>query len=264
MRQRLGQHFLKNKGVLRRIALAMEIERNDIVVEIGSGHGELTEYLLKENPKKVIAIEKDKSLALLLPSSISRRAPEVAHKLEIIEGDALKILLTLNFKYKLAGNIPYYLTGRLLRLLSELEDKPELIVLTLQKEVALRIIAQPPKMNLLAAIVQFWANPRILGSIKRTSFYPTPKVDSAILKLASKTKKEMSGLPPAGEYYKIVKILFKQPRKTILNNLAEGLKEKRLAVEERFKTIAASLSLRPQKLTKEKLVEISRVFFTTK
>jgi 16S rRNA (adenine1518-N6/adenine1519-N6)-dimethyltransferase len=222
MRQRLGQHFLKNKGALRKIALAMEIEKNDIVVEIGPGHGELTEYLLKENPKKVIAIEKDKSLALSLPSSMARRAPEASHKLEIIEGDILKTLPKFHFKYKLVGNIPYYLTGRLLRLLSELENKPELIVLTLQKEVALRITAQPPKMNLLAAIVQFWANPRILGSIKKTSFSPAPKVDSAILKLALKTKKEMESLPPAEEYYKIVKIIFKQPRKTILNNLCYG------------------------------------------
>ena len=141
-----------------------------------------------------------------------------------MEGDALKILPSLieNCKlkienYKVVGNIPFYITGFLLRVLSELEPKPERIVLTVQKEVAARIAARPPKMNLLAASVQFWAEPEITGIIPKSDFSPQPKVDSAILKITPKK----TGAKPEN-YYPLIKTLFKQPRKTILNNLLAG------------------------------------------
>ena len=245
MSEYLGQHFLVNKEKLKKIAEALELKDGDLVIEIGAGHGELTEELRSTNRElRIIAIEKDKKLAEFL-----RKKFASDKNIEIIQEDALKFLSSIIhnslFKiqnYKIVGNIPYYITGRLLRILSELaaspkrgeprpeisgrENKPSLIVLTIQKEVAERICAQPPKMNLLAAAVQFWAKPKIISYISRKDFRPIPKVDSAIIKILSIAFKQRSlgKCYREGNYYKFIKILFKQPRKTIANNLAEGLK----------------------------------------
>lgn len=210
MPSRLGQNFLINKKVLKDIANALELKEGEVVVEIGPGHGELTIYLL-ESGARVVAIEKDRELA--------NQLKEKYKNLEVIEGDALKVLPILNLEnYKLAGNIPYYITGKLLRLIGDLENKPKLIVLTIQKEVAERIAAKPPRMNLLAASVQFWAEVKIVELVGKKEFRPIPEVDSAIIKL---TPKSPERIRKKEQYYNFIKILFKQPRKTILNNLKE-------------------------------------------
>lgn len=236
MRQRLGQHFLVNKSAIERIITALDLQKNDIIIEIGPGEGALTIPLAKECEKigcKIIAIEKDPNLAKKLGENLQLSIPNF----QMVVGDALRILpkLATDWKlevaaygeprqerenWKLTGNIPYYITGKLLRILSELDKKPELIVLTIQKEVAERIIAQPPRMNLLAAAVQIWAEPKIIGYLKPKDFSPPPEVESIIIQLTTKAQ-----LPTAKElekYYKLIKILFKQPRKTILNNLEAG------------------------------------------
>ncbi|HQA96184.1 MAG TPA: rRNA adenine N-6-methyltransferase family protein, partial [Candidatus Colwellbacteria bacterium] len=122
--RRLGQHFLKNQEILRKIASALEISETDIIVEIGPGHGELTRHILDQNPKRLIAIEKDKNLAVKLADSLQK------NNLEVILGDALKELplLTrdLQSEYKLSGNIPYYISGYLFRTMESLEKKPAL------------------------------------------------------------------------------------------------------------------------------------------
>ncbi len=213
MPSKLGQNFLINKKALEAIAKALEIKDGETIVEIGPGHGELTEILATETDDKIIAIEKDGELAGFL-----RRKFSDNDKIEIINGDALKVLpqipksYILNSKsYKVVGNIPYYITGYLLRILSELENKPSLAVLTIQKEVAERLVAKPPRMNLLAAAVQFWSEPEIIGELPKEDFRPMPKVNSATIKL--KPKKSS---PPANQkkYYRLIKIIFKQPRKT--------------------------------------------------
>ncbi len=224
-RKSLGQNFLTNKNKIREIVAALGLEGNETVIEIGPGHGELTRELIKTPLARFIAIEKDPALAVSLKRNFQLSISNFqTPKIEIMEGDALKILPSLieNCKlkienYKVVGNIPFYITGFLLRVLSELEPKPERIVLTVQKEVAARIAARPPKMNLLAASVQFWAEPEITGIIPKSDFSPQPKVDSAILKITPKK----TGAKPEN-YYPLIKTLFKQPRKTILNNLLAG------------------------------------------
>src|SRR4030043_2274654 len=157
----LGQNFLMNKFKLRKIADALEFKKGDTIIEIGPGHGELTKEIRNKNKEvKIITIEKDEKLAKDLKNKIYNL--KLDKNIEVIEGDALKILPTLNTKYKiqnkkykLVGNIPYYITGYLLRILGGLKLKPSIIVLTIQKEVAQRICVRPPHMNLLAASVQF-------------------------------------------------------------------------------------------------------------
>ena len=225
MKKKLGQHFLNNQKAIRAIIAALDLKPNDVIIEIGPGRGALTQELRITNPElRIIGIEKDSRLV----DSLKKRFA-TGKKTEIIHGDALKIIpvLTANpsllTSYKLVGNIPYYITGRLFRILSELNNKPELSVFTIQKEVAFRLTAKPPKMNLLAASVQIWANVGIIMSLKPRDFTPEPKVSSSVIKIIPKT--DLPREDELNRYYKFIKTAFSQPRKTLANNL-KGLSNK--------------------------------------
>jgi len=265
-----------NKSKLRKIADALDLKKGDTIIEIGPGHGELT-LLLARNFQfsisnfQIIAIEKDKQLAKNLEFRIKDLG--LNKNIEIIEGDALKEIKNQISKIKntdkkskivenlkITGNIPYYITGYLLRILGELELKPNLIILTIQKEVAQRICAQPPLMNLLAASVQFWAEPKIIGYISKKDFRPAPKVDSAIIKFNIKTSDVLRTSDVQKlKYYKFIKILFKQPRKTIINNLASiGKKED---IVEILSKAGVRQNDRPQNLNIEQIKNLLKLSY---
>ncbi|MEK7555545.1 MAG: 16S rRNA (adenine(1518)-N(6)/adenine(1519)-N(6))-dimethyltransferase RsmA [Patescibacteria group bacterium] len=282
--EKLGQHFLINKNKIDKIIDALELKPKDTIIEIGPGHGELTLPLARNfqfliSNFQIIAVEKDKKLAENLKRKFASEK-----NIKIINDDILKILskvpksYILNSKsYKIVGNIPYYITGYLLRIIGELtaspqrgesrpkisgrKNKPSLIVLTIQKEVAERIVAKPPKMNLLAASVQFWAKPEIIDYIPKKDFRPAPKVDSAIIKLTPKTKTQ--NLTPK-TYYSFIKFLFKQPRKTIMNNLEFRIKNLELRGKNKQKLKQKLLKIginpqdRPQNLSVEKIKQLSK------
>jgi 16S rRNA (adenine1518-N6/adenine1519-N6)-dimethyltransferase len=258
MPQKLGQHFLKNISALRLIAKTLDPQDGETVIEIGPGHGELTEQLLAANGQThIIAIEKDSKLFALLKEKFNGN-----DRINIIGGDALKILPELipdpNLKilnYKITGNIPYYITGHLLRVVSELKNRPECCVFTIQKEVAERICAEPPKMNRLAASVQYWAKPSIIKILPASDFNPKPKVASAIISL--ETKKIIGD---AEDYYHAVRVLFAQPRKTIINNLAAGTDQKKEVISEKLLAIGMAPTSRPQDLSIENIVSITKRF----
>jgi len=261
----LGQNFLTNKNKIGEIISALELKNRDIIIEIGPGHGELTREILKNPFSRLMAIEKDAHLANLLKNDKFLMSNVKIPKIEIITGDVLKILppLVENLSFgignlKLVGNIPYYITGFLLRTLSELKYKPKIIVLTVQKEVAERICAQPPTMNLLAASVQLWAQPEIMGLIPKEDFSPEPKVDSAIIKLITKDLEFKT--KNTENFYKFIKILFKQPRKTISNNVSELFKNKKEADVFLEKNGIAPAS-RPQDLNVESIKEMAEIIY---
>lgn len=259
MGRKLGQHFLKDKNVLRKIVSVLDLRDGDTVLEIGAGHGELTKEILAAGKRiKLIAVEKDKKLVECLRKDFpSASFPNLL----ILEEDILKIISSQDFFVqekinKVVGNIPYYLTGHLLRKISELERKPSLIVFLLQKEVALRICAQPPKMNLLAASIQFWADPRILFLVKRGSFSPPPRVESVVISL--RTKKltlDRKSFLKAREFFNFIRVLFKQPRKTIVNNLMAGgyPREKILSS---LSSLGLKENLRPQQLSLNLILDL--------
>jgi 16S rRNA (adenine1518-N6/adenine1519-N6)-dimethyltransferase len=256
MRQKLGQHFLINKKVLEKIASALELESGDTAIEIGPGHGELTDKILQMANGKVqiIAIEKDRTLAEALKQKYAQ-IPNI----KIIEGDARENLPPIIYQlptenYKLAGNIPYYLTGYLFRIIGDLAQKPIRATFTIQKEVAERICAAPPKMNLLAASIQYWAEPKIIEYVSREAFLPPPEVESAILLLLPR---EASTKSNKEEYYGLLKIIFKQPRKTILNNLAEGTRKKRETISKMLEKLDIDPGARPAILSISDLVRIA-------
>ena len=210
----MGQNFLIDKNVLDKIIEAAEIKKDDTILEIGPGLGILTIELAKR-AKKVIAIEKDKNLAEILNDELRIEGIE---NVEIIQGDILKLpdskFLILD-SYKLVANIPYYLTSPLIRKFLEIKNKPSLMVLMIQKEVAQRICARPPKMSLLSVAVQFYAKPEIISIVSKNSFYPKPKVDSAIIKITPKTFPKVD----TEKFFELVKASFSSKRKMLKNNL---------------------------------------------
>ncbi len=262
MAQRLGQHFLKDKSALEKIVNALDIKDGDFIIEIGAGHGELTNELrIKNKELRIIAIEKDQKFAGLLKEKFAGDK-----NTEIIQGDALKVLpqITKPYvlnprRYKIVGNLPYYITGYLFRTLANLEPKPETMVFTIQKEVGERIIAKNG-MNLLAASIQFWARPEIIDFISKTAFRPQPKVNSAIIKLTTNNKGwTMDDKQYEVNYYKFIKILFKQPRKTILNNLSAGFEKSKSKIEETLKKNEINPDDRPQNLTISQIIILSTI-----
>ncbi|MDO8582597.1 MAG: 16S rRNA (adenine(1518)-N(6)/adenine(1519)-N(6))-dimethyltransferase RsmA [bacterium] len=259
----LGQHFLINKKALLTVAESLKISADDTVIEVGPGHGELTDLLIASPAKKIIVIEKDHELAELLKEKYRSvgTTQGLANRLTVTEGDALKdlapIIEKLETPYVLAGNIPYYITGYLLRIVGDMQNKPLRTVFTIQKEVALRICAIAPDMNRLAACVQIWGTPHIAMKLKPTDFNPPPSIDSAII--AIETKKDMLSGTSLANYYETVGILFQQPRKTILNNLSSGFdipKEKALALLKEANLLGTE---RPENLSIETIQKISNL-----
>lgn len=244
----LGQNFLINAGILEKIAGAAELNKDDIILEIGPGTGNLTK-LLSEKAGQVIAIEKDSRLI----EELKVRFPDT----KIIEEDILKFKPEEHGlgdgEYKIVANIPYYITSNLLRVIFEKWPKPKLIVLTIQKEVAQRIIAKPPEMNLLALSVQLYSEPKIIGYVSKGSFRPIPKVDSAIIKLVPKSGLDIKNNE---KVISIAKKAFAGKRKQLQNTLETffGSKEKTMAILDKEGINPES---RPEQLTIEDWLKIA-------
>lgn len=174
----LGQNFLTNRRIVERIVESAALSGDESVVEVGPGKGILTEALLK-NARKVIAIEKDRRLFDLLKENFAN-----AKNLELIWADALQIAPPKT-QYSLVANIPYSITSPLLDhfIRDNPANLPKTAVLLVQKEVAKKICARPPHMNVLALHVQTFGNPKIISTVSKNNFNPRPKVDSAIIKI---------------------------------------------------------------------------------
>jgi 16S rRNA (adenine1518-N6/adenine1519-N6)-dimethyltransferase len=215
----LGQNFLQDPLALEKIISAAEIQPMDSVLEIGPGLGSLTRYLAI-SAKEVVAVELDKNLLPPLKAILSPY-----QNIRLIHGDILKLSpkdLNLENDYIVVANIPYYITSAVIRHLLESELKPRRIVLTVQKEVAQRICAEPGDMSLLALSVQIYGTPRIAAHIPANAFFPAPKVDSAVLIV------EIYSSPRIREellntFFKLIKAGFSQKRKTLRNSLSSGL-----------------------------------------
>jgi 16S rRNA (adenine1518-N6/adenine1519-N6)-dimethyltransferase len=215
----LGQNFLQDPLALEKIVSAAEIQSNDTVLEIGPGLGSLTRYLAV-SAKEVVAVELDEKL---LPPLKAILTPY--QNIRLIHGDILKLSpkdLKLENDYIVVANIPYYITSAVIRHLLESEAKPRRIVLTVQKEVAQRICAEPGDMSLLALSVQVYGKPRIAAHIPANAFFPAPKVDSAVLIVdiysSPRIKEELMTT-----FFKLIKAGFSQKRKTLRNSLSSGL-----------------------------------------
>jgi 16S rRNA (adenine1518-N6/adenine1519-N6)-dimethyltransferase len=254
--KRLGQNFLIDKNVLRKIVKAAELSRDDVVLEVGPGIGNLTIELAKR-AKKVIAVEKDKRMVEILKGRLKE---EKIENVEIVNEDILKFLPSFEpgGSYKVVANIPYYLTSRLIRNLLEIERKPKLIVLMVQKEVAQRICAKPPKMNLLAVSVQFYSKPEIISFVSKNCFWPRPKVDSAIIKISNITEQKTTNNEEL--FFKIVKAGFSQPRKQLINNLSKKLEIEKKRIRNWLLKNKISPTKRAEALSIEDWKKLTKIF----
>jgi 16S rRNA (adenine1518-N6/adenine1519-N6)-dimethyltransferase len=215
----LGQNFLQDPLALERIVAAAEIQPTDIVLEIGPGLGSLTRYLAVA-AREVVAVELD---AGMLPPLKQVLAPY--QNIRLVHGDILKLSpedLIPAKDYLVVANIPYYITSAVIRHLLESETRPRRIVLTVQKEVAERICAQPGNMSLLALSVQVYGKPRIAAQIPAAAFFPAPKVDSAVL-VVDIYPAPLVNAELLDTFFKLIKAGFSQKRKTLRNSLSSGL-----------------------------------------
>jgi 16S rRNA (adenine1518-N6/adenine1519-N6)-dimethyltransferase len=216
----LGQNFLIDGNVVRKIVQESNINKNDYVLEIGPGMGTLTEELAL-NAKKVVAVELDKKLLPILDESL-----EGYDNVEIVYGDILKTDVKKLIEEKLEGgpvklvaNLPYYVTTPIIGKLLEEDLNLESISVMVQKEVALRMSAGPGSKDYgaLSIFVNFYSNPRIVVKVPKTVFMPQPKIDSAVIKL--ELKKDLPDIDRE-KFFKIVKAAFSKRRKTIINALS--------------------------------------------
>jgi 16S rRNA (adenine1518-N6/adenine1519-N6)-dimethyltransferase len=217
----LGQNFLIEGGVLKKIAAAAELTPTDTVIEVGPGLGVLTETLL-EQAGKVIAIELDDHLADILKTRFAG-----VDKITVINDDVLKVnpadILGKETNYKVVANLPYYITSAVIRHFLEAPVKPNTLVLMVQKEVAKQITAQPGEMSLLSVSVQLYGKPTVVGKVSAHCFYPAPNVDSAILKIAVYPRPKIETDDITG-FFDIARAGFSANRKQLVNSLANGLK----------------------------------------
>ncbi|MBI3169965.1 MAG: ribosomal RNA small subunit methyltransferase A [Chloroflexi bacterium] len=217
--KRLGQNFLQDPFALDKIANAAEIKADDCVLEIGPGLGSLTRYLAV-SARQVTAVELDPDLLGPLKAVLTPH-PNV----RIVHGDILELSISDLVDqpgYIVAANIPYNITSAIIRHLLESDPKPRRIVLTIQKEVAERICAQPGDLSLLALSVQVYGSPRIEAKIPAGAFHPAPNVDSAILRIDIYDQPLIPG-EMLNTFFKLIKAGFSQKRKTLRNSLSSGL-----------------------------------------
>ena len=214
----LGQNFLVDSRAIHRLISAAQVGKEDTVLEIGPGLGTLTQELA-QRARHVIAIEKDTKMVEILQETLSKYL-----NVQILHGDAIKTDYTkykiLDTGYKVVANLPYYITAPTIRKFLETDHKPTSLTLIVQKEVAQRICAKPPRMNILAVSVQVYAAPKIISYIKKNSFWPQPQVDAAILQITPLPQPYAQDFP---KFFTVVKAGFKQPRKQLVNNLSKGL-----------------------------------------
>lgn len=233
----LGQHWLYDVDALSAMSAAAEVSTGDAVLEVGPGLGTLTEILLADGAD-VTAVEFDKELAESLIEGLPSRHPELVSgsdihreeipdqarndKLKVVHQDILKFdLSSMPRAYKVVANIPYYLTSNLIRRLLESDNKPAMIVLLIQKEVAERIVADAGQHNLLSVSVQFYAEAELRDVVPARLFTPPPKVDSQIIKITPRTKPLF--IVDEKQFFKIVRAGFSEKRKKLRSSLSGAL-----------------------------------------
>jgi 16S rRNA (adenine1518-N6/adenine1519-N6)-dimethyltransferase len=244
-RKNLGQHFLVDPKVVERIIAAASLTNDDLVVEIGSGLGVVTSEIAK-HVNHLAAIEIDKELV-----GISKEVLASFTNVTFVPEDILKVELekvTLGRKYKVIGNLPYYITAPIVEKILTAKEKPVVAVIMVQKEVAERMAATPgtKKFGSFSIFTQFYAKVELNSFVSKSSFLPWPEVGSAIVSLIPHTSSPFPGLDEK-LFFDIVHAAFQQRRKKLRNSLAEYNLEK----------VSLDLNRRPETLGLEQFVQLA-------
>ena len=251
----LGQHFLIDPDALAKMIKAADLSKGDFVVEVGPGFGVLT-FPMADLAGRVLAVETDKKVLEIL-KALGSGCPN----LDILPSNILKLdsryihdryktwskVKSGKTHYKLVSNLPYYITSAILKLFLETNLPPDLIVVMVQKEVAERIVAGPGELSILGISVQFFGEPEIITVVPRTSFWPKPEVDSAIIRIKP-FKKPPHEIDDVKMFFRIVKAGFGERRKQLHNSLSGGLWLDDELVQETLAEVGNDPKLRPQDL----------------
>jgi 16S rRNA (adenine1518-N6/adenine1519-N6)-dimethyltransferase len=238
---KLGQHFLTRPEIATWVAQTIDFSGNGAVLEIGPGHGILTKELLKV-AKKVVAIEKDPSLVLELTETFSKevRSGQLLLLQEDIRNFDPSTCRDLLPTYSLVANIPYYITGFIIRHFLTSKKQPSAMAVLVQKEVAERIVAKNNKHSLLSLSVYAYGTPKLCKVVKAGAFSPPPKVDSAILAITAISKRRFENLTQEDRFFEVIRTAFSQKRKTL------GASLKKMLTEEDFSRCGINKKARPE------------------
>jgi len=251
----LGQNWLVDESALARIAAAAQLTLHDTVLEIGPGLGSLTRHLAAA-AGRIVAVELDATLIPALRHSLADYT-----NVTLVQGDILQVdpseLMGRDTTYKVVANLPYYITSAVIRHLLEADARPSLIVLTVQLQVAQRITAPAGKLSLLAVSVQFYGRPTLVTRIKAGSFYPTPKVDSAVVCIEPYRYPAVE-VTDRDQFFAVVKAGFSQKRKQLHNALAAGLAQSQAQVAAALERAGVDASRRAETLTLDEWASVAR------
>lgn len=259
----LGQNFLIDENILQKIIKGAAVTREDVILEIGPGVGTLTAALAGQ-AERVVAVEIDRSLLPILEETLGD-----FDNVKVIHGDILKLDLDLLLRdalggrpFKIVANLPYYITTPIIMRFLEEERPYTSITVMIQKEVAERMAAGPGSKDYgaLSVAVQFYTRPRLIGRVPSGVFMPPPKVDSMIITLERRSRPAVE-VKSTAMFFKVVKVVFAQRRKTLLNTLsAAGVSPLgKAALGESLSGIGIDPVRRGETLTLEELAAISNL-----
>lgn len=251
----LGQHWLKDRLILEAIADCAPIKSSDTVLEIGPGLGTLTSVLL-DRAEQVVAVEFDSDLARKLPGQFPGK------KLTVYSEDILSFdFRRLPPSYTVVANVPYYITSKIVHVLSNCTNPPRSIVLLVQKEVAERIAAEPGDMSILAVSAQIFHEATLGPIIGAEWFTPPPKVDSQVIIM----KRRDAPLVPESQlkpFFRVVKAGFSERRKKLRSALSGGLALEKTVIDDILLNAGLSPEARAQELTIEQWRALTQSFET--
>ncbi|MBN1856425.1 MAG: ribosomal RNA small subunit methyltransferase A [Dehalococcoidia bacterium] len=252
--KRLGQNFLIDHNILKLVAGAATLSKDDTVVEVGPGTGLLT-HLLAEQAAEVITVEIDPRMVEILQETLHDDDNVTVVQSDILKIDPGRILseygqMPDRVGYKVVANLPYYITSPVLRHFLTAQAKPDVMVVMVQKEVGQAIMAQPGDMSFLSVSVQLFARPSIVRKVPASCFYPPPRVDSLILKL------DMNRTLPVdpnatSRFLDFVAAGFHSPRKQLRNTFQHGLDKTKEHVNELLQKSGIDPTRRPETLSVE-------------
>lgn len=255
--KRLGQHFLVDRNILAKVIRTAQVEKGDVVLEVGPGLGEMT-LALAQHAKKVIAVEIDSKLAVILKQKVRDFSNVEVVKSDILKMDFSQFLRKERHPIKVVANLPYQITTPLLFRFIESKEAFSTLTLMLQKEVAERMVASPGRKEYgpLSIFIQMFSDVSIRFFIKPSAFFPPPKVESAVVRMSFKEKPVVK-LEAEEWFKKVVKGCFGYRRKTLMNALKHSGLPLPQSIESRMEKIGIDPRRRPETLTIQEFVHLA-------
>ena len=250
-----GQNFLMDEIILQDMVDVASVSDVDAVIEVGPGIANLTKFLLHTS-KQVISIEKDEQFIPIL-NSLKKKYKHFSYLHEDVLNVELDALVGDLQQYKVVANIPYYVTGKIIQKFLAAKHKPRSMTLLMQKEVAHNLTAKPGNLNLLAISVQLHAEAKLIQVVPAHKFYPAPKVDSAVVHIEL-YEHEKYKVDDEKFFFKVLRACFLGKRKQIHNTLTNNLHVPKEEVGDILRHVNISTTYRPQQLTIEQWIELSK------